>query len=140
MDPQRRCGVLLCATLLLAGGYACVASHVTKEIQPPGGCDQCHRGKIGSGWEVTLAPVPLGKEGGALETKDLIFREVRQVPYHSAVPTKRLEVFTEAAPAAVVGGEEDRGIQCFVCHRSPNAPHEALRGQFSHPWGKESKP
>jgi len=141
MNVLGRCGLLLATGWLLTVGYACVASHLTKEIQPPGGCDQCHRGKIGGGWEVTLAPVPLGREGNTLDAKDLIFREVRQVPYHSAVPTKRLEVFAEAAPAEVVGETEgDRGIQCFVCHRSPDPPHAPLRGQFPHPWGKENRP
>lgn len=136
MDRQRLLALLLgIALLLLAGGYACVASHLTKDIQPPGGCDQCHRVKIGGTWEVSLAPVPLGREGGVVDATDVILREVRQVPYHSAVPTQRLEVFAEAAPAEVASGDE-RGIQCFVCHRSPDPPHEGLRGQFNHPWNK----
>jgi hypothetical protein len=130
---------MLLAALLLAGGYACVASHITKDIQPPGGCDQCHRGKIGGNWEISLAPVSLGKDGGPMEARDLVLREVRQVPYHSGVPTKRLEVFAAAAPPEVVGGEE-RGIQCFVCHRSPeDPPHKLLRGQFHHPWDQGGK-
>ncbi|MDF1554044.1 MAG: hypothetical protein P1P84_13325 [Deferrisomatales bacterium] len=136
MDRRRASALLLGAALLLAGGYACVASHLTKDIQPPGGCDQCHRGKIGGTWEISVVPVSLGREGGVVDARDVILREVRQVPYHSAVPTKRLEVFAAAAPAEVVGGDE-RGIQCFVCHRSPDPPHESLRGQFNHPWNKD---
>jgi hypothetical protein len=138
MDRRHLTALLFCFALLLAGGSACVTRHLAMDIQPPGGCDQCHRGKIGGTWEVSLAPVPLGREGGSLEAKDLILREVQQVPYHRAVPTKRLEVFAETAPAEAVTGDE-RGIQCFVCHLSPDPPHESLRGQFPHPWNRDGK-
>ena len=138
MERRRFSAALVAAALVLGGGHACVVGHVTKDIQPPGGCDQCHRGKIGSSWEVSVAPVRLGAEGGVAEAKDVILREVRRVPYHQAVPTKRLEVFAEGVPARAVGGEE-RGIQCFACHLSPdNPPHESLRGQFPHPLGQRN--
>ena len=132
----RRLVCVFASVVMMVAGFGCVTEHLAREIQPPGGCDQCHRGKIGSSWEVSLAPVPLGAEGGVVEAKDVILREVRRVPYHRTVPTKRLEVFAEGVPVRAVGGEE-RGIQCFVCHLSPeDPPHQGLRGQFPHPWGQ----
>jgi hypothetical protein len=120
---------LVCLTFL-----GCIVSHVTKDIPPPGGCDQCHRTKIASDWELSIAPVHLGKEGGIPEDTDIVYGELRQLPYHREVPASRLAVFAAAAPPASIRGGET-GIQCFVCHRSPGPPHEKARG-FYHPWGK----
>ncbi len=128
---------ILATTAVLAAlvAYGCLLGHVTKEIPPPGGCDQCHRYTIAGRWEVSIAPVALGREGGIPEDTDIILRELQQVPVHKDVPSKRLEVFAAAAPREVVGDVES-GIQCFVCHRSPGPPHPGLRGTFPHPWGK----
>ncbi|MDW7709482.1 MAG: hypothetical protein SCH98_03330 [Deferrisomatales bacterium] len=123
------------AVLAALVAYGCLLRHVTKEIPPPGGCDQCHRYTIAGRWEVSLAPVPLGREGGIPEDTDIILRELRDAPVHRAVPTRRLEVFAAAAPPEAVGDAET-GIQCFVCHRSPGPPHRELRGTFPHPWGR----
>ncbi|GAB4253412.1 hypothetical protein [Deferrisoma sp.] len=115
---------------VLAG---CVIGHLKKDIPPPGGCDQCHRAKIAGDWEVTLAPVQLGREGGIPEDRDVVLREVREIPYHAKVPAKRLEVFAAQAPPELVGDTET-GIQCFVCHKSPGPPHDKVRAKFHHPW------
>lgn len=120
------------AVILVAG---CLARHLAMDIPPPGGCDECHRGKIAGNWEVGVAPVELGKAGGIPEGRDIVMRELRQVPFHREVPAKRLEVFAASAPPEVIGSKET-GIQCFVCHRSPGPPHEKLRGRFPHPWGR----
>ncbi|MHB8763388.1 MAG: hypothetical protein ACYDA8_03465 [Deferrisomatales bacterium] len=120
------------AALAVAG---CVAGHLKKDIPPPGGCDQCHLQKITSDWQVTVTPVQLGREGGLPEDRDVVLAGLRRVPFHREVASRRLEVFAEAAPKEVVGDPET-GIQCFVCHRSPGPPHEALRGRFHHPWGR----
>jgi hypothetical protein len=114
---------------------ACVLGHLTKEVPPPGGCDQCHRLKIAGNWEVAIAPVPLGKGGGIPEDSDVVLREVTSLPYHREVPAKRLAVYAAAARPEAVGTAET-GIQCFVCHRSPGPPHETLRGTIPHPWGQ----
>ncbi len=120
---------------LAISAAGCLWAHVSREIPPPGGCDQCHRQKIASNWEVGIAPVALGKDGGIPEDRDVILRELQTVPYHKEVSTKRLAVFAaNAAPEAV--GDPETGIQCFVCHRSPGPPHEELRGSFRHPWTK----
>jgi hypothetical protein len=105
------------------------------DIPPPGGCDECHRQKISSNWEMGIAPVSLGKEGGVPGDRDIVLRELRSMPYHKEVPSKRLAVFAATAPPQAVGDPET-GIQCFVCHRSPGPPHEELRGTFHHPWTK----
>ncbi|GEM_PF-323466 len=118
------------AAVLLAG---CVVGHLRKDIPPPGGCDQCHRARISSNWELALAPVQLGEEGGIPEDRDVVFREVRQLPYHAKVPAKRLAVFAAQTPPEKVGDAET-GIQCFVCHKSPGPPHEKVRARFRHPW------
>jgi len=120
--------------LVTAVACACVVGHVRKEIPPPGGCDQCHRLKIAGNWEVTVAPVALGKEGGTPEAADVVLREVRSIPYHREVPAKRLAVYAAVSKPETIGTVET-GIQCFVCHRSPGPPHESLRGTMPHPWG-----
>ena len=123
-------------TILLAvAGAGCLLAHVSREIPPPGGCDQCHRQKIASNWEMAIAPVALGKDGGIPEGSDIALRELRAMPYHQEVPSKRLAVFAAGAPPQAVGDPET-GIQCFVCHRSPGPPHQDLRGTFRHPWTK----
>jgi hypothetical protein len=122
----------LAAALAISG---CLARHAAKEIPPPGGCDVCHRYKISSDWELGIATVPLGREGGVLEDSDIVLRELRQLPYHAAVTSKRLSVFAVSATPEVLGDEE-RGVQCFVCHRSPDPPHQQVRGKFPHPWGE----
>ncbi len=124
------------AALLLAG---CLVGHLRKEIPPPGGCDQCHRLKIAGDWEVAITPVQLGREGGIPEDRDIVLREIRQIPYHEKVPASRLEVFAARAAPEKVGNAET-GIQCFVCHRSPGPPHERVRATFPHPWGRSSRP
>lgn len=121
--------------LLALTAVGCVIGHLTKDIPPPGGCDQCHRQKIGGDWSLAIAPVQLGEQGGIPEDKDIVMRQLLQVPSHREVPAKRLEVFAAAAPPETVG-EAERGIQCFICHRSPGPPHGELRGRFDHPWGK----
>ena len=113
---------------------ACVARHISREIPPPGGCDQCHRLKIAGNWELAIAPTPLGREGGIPEERDLVIREVGQLPYHREVPAKRLAVYAATATPEVLGDAET-GIQCFICHRSPGPPHESFRGKIPHPWG-----
>jgi hypothetical protein len=115
--------------------FGCLWKHAKMDIPPPGGCDACHRYKISGGWEVAIAPVRLGEAGGIPEDVDIVLRELQQMPYHAEVPTKRLAVYAAAAPPEVVGDEES-GIQCFVCHRSPDPPHEKVRGRFHHPWGQ----
>ncbi len=115
----------------------CVTEHVRMEIPPPGGCDQCHRIRIASGWEVALSPVALGKTGGAPVARDVQLRELQTIPVHSRVPAQRLEVYAASAPPSTVGDSET-GIQCFVCHVSPGPPHETLRGTFRHPWEHSS--
>lgn len=122
------------ATLLLA--YGCLLGHVTREIPPPGGCDQCHRYTIAGRWEVSIAPAALGREGGVPEDTDIVLRELRDMPLHREVPARRLQVFAATAPREAMGDPET-GIQCFVCHRSPGPPHQELRGTFPHPWGRE---
>ncbi len=124
--------------LIAFTGLGCVLSHLSKDIPPPGGCDQCHRQKIGGDWSLALAPVQLGREGGIPEDQDIVMRELLQVPSHREVPAKRLAVFAAAAPPETVG-ERETGIQCFVCHRSPGPPHGEVRGRFEHPWGKADK-
>lgn len=128
----RAASVLLAA--LAAGG--CVLSHVTKDIPPPGGCDSCHRVKISSGWEMGIAPVTLDRDGRPPEQRDRVVRELRQLPYHERVPERSLEIFAAAVTPDVVG-EAETGIQCFVCHRSPEAPHQGMRGSFHHPWAPQ---
>jgi len=124
--------VVVVAGLALASA-GCLLAHLSREIPPPGGCDQCHRQKIASNWEMAIAPVTLGKEGGVPEGGDIALRELQSIPYHRDVPSKRLAVFAATAPSAAVGDAET-GIQCFICHRSPGPPHEELRGSFHHPW------
>lgn len=124
--------VLLLAALGTAG---CLLGHLSKDIPPPGGCDQCHREKIAADWVVEVSPVPLAKDGGLPGDRQVLFRELRQAPVHREVPSKKLEVFAASAPPEAIGDEET-GIQCFVCHRSPGPPHEKLRGRFPHPWGR----
>ena len=121
--------------LALAG---CLARHMVMEIPPPGGCDACHRQKIASGWEITIAPVRLEREGGIPPDADVVLRELQRVPYHKEVPSKRLSVFAASIEPEAVGDQET-GVQCFVCHHSPDPPHEKLRGQFPHPWGNQGK-
>jgi hypothetical protein len=116
----------------------CALEHVRKDIPPPGGCDACHRHKISSGWEIGITPVRLGRAGGIPEGVDIVLGDLRQFPYHREVPAKRLAVYAAAASPEVIGNEES-GIQCFVCHRSPDPPHEEVRGRFPHPWGKKTK-
>ncbi|MBI5017005.1 MAG: hypothetical protein HZB55_16160 [Deltaproteobacteria bacterium] len=116
---------------------ACIATHLTMEIPPPGGCDQCHRQKIAANWEVSVAPVALGKEGGVPAESDVLLRGLQSVPYHSEVPVRKLAIYAAAAPAGSLGDEET-GIQCFQCHRSPGPPHEKARG--NHPWGQRPSP
>ncbi len=124
------------ASLLIAPlAMSCVLTHVTKDIPPPGGCDGCHRAKISSNWEVGLAPVTIGEDGRPPEQQDRVMRELRELPYHERVPDRRLEVFAAAVTPELVG-EAETGIQCFVCHRSPEAPHQGMRGSFHHPWGQ----
>ncbi|GAB4265631.1 MAG: cytochrome c [Deferrisomatales bacterium] len=120
---------------------ACVLGHVRKDIPPPGGCDRCHRHKISGNWEVVVSPVQFGREGGIPEDQDIVLRELRRIPYHKEVPAKRLTVFAAAASREVIGDEET-GIQCFVCHRSPGPPHEKARGTFDprhHPWKQRNE-
>lgn len=124
--------VLVCCAL-----SGCIGTHLRKEIQPPGGCDQCHRGRILSGWTVGLAPVAFGKDGGMPESRDILLRELRAVPVHAEVPLGRLKVYAATVPPAAVGDSEE-GIQCFLCHESPGPPHEGLKGTFPHPWGRPS--
>jgi hypothetical protein len=118
---------------------ACAIGHLRKEIQPPGGCDQCHRQRIASGWELSLAPARLGREGGIPEDRDVWLRELLSAPVHRRVPARRLELYAAAAPVERPEDSE-KGIQCFVCHKSPSPPHEILRGTFPHPWGKRAEP
>ena len=115
---------------------ACISKHLTMEIPPPGGCDRCHHAKISGNWEVRAAPVVLGKEGGAPEKVDSALRALEAIPYHKEVPVKRLAVYAASAPPETVGDEET-GVQCFVCHRSGSPPHdEKMRGR--HPWNRGS--
>ncbi len=137
MESGMRIVCVLLGAAALAWG--CLLGHVTREIPPPGGCDQCHRHKIAGNWELGIAPVALGREGGIPEDNDIVLRELREVPFHREVPSKRLAVFAASAPAETVGDAET-GIQCFVCHRSPGPPHQDLRGNFPHPWGKPAAP
>jgi len=130
---MRRFGALAVSLLAFAG---CLARHMVMEIPPPGGCDACHRQKIASGWEIAIAPVQLGREGGVPDGTDIVLRELQRVPYHKEVPSKRLSVFAASVKPEAVGDQET-GVQCFVCHTSPDPPHEKLRGQFPHPWGKQ---
>jgi hypothetical protein len=109
--------------------------HLTMEIPPPGGCDQCHRLKIAGNWELAIAPTPVGRQGGIPEDQDVVLREVQSLPYHREVPARRLAIYAEVTRPEVVGTAET-GIQCFICHRSPNPPHETLRGTIPHPWGQ----
>jgi hypothetical protein len=132
---MRRFAAVALPLLAVAG---CLARHVVMEIPPPGGCDVCHREKIASGWELAIAPIPLGREGGVPEDTDIVLRELQRFPYHKKVPSKRLTVFAAAVKPEAVGDQET-GVQCFVCHRSPGPPHEKLRGQFPHPWGNKSR-
>lgn len=120
-------------TFLLCG---CLLEHLRKDIPPPGGCDQCHRYRISSDWEIAIAPVELGRED-RLPEDDVVLRDLQRLPYHREVPAKRLTVFAAAASPEAIGDEET-GIQCFVCHRSPGPPHDELRGTFPHPWGEDS--
>lgn len=128
--------IAVAASLALVAS-ACIMSHVTREIPPPGGCDQCHRQKIAANWEVTLAPVPLGREGGLPESSDVAMRDLQAIPYHREVPVQKLAIYAASAPPGALGGEET-GIQCFLCHRSPGPPHETTRGY--HPWGQRPPP
>jgi hypothetical protein len=124
---------------ILAAGLlaACtVGRHLAKEIPPPGGCDQCHRLKISGNWELSLAPVPLGRDGGIPEDKDVVLNEVSVLPFHREVPAKRLAVYVASARPEAVGTAET-GIQCFICHKSPGPPHESLRGSIPPPWGRD---
>jgi hypothetical protein len=121
--------------LAVALTAACALNHLTKEIPPPGGCDQCHHLKIADNWEVAVAPVPLGREGGIPEDTDVVLREVKSLPFHAEVPTKRLAIYAASAKPELVGNSET-GIQCFICHRSPGPPHESFRGKIPHPWGQ----
>jgi hypothetical protein len=106
------------------------------EIPPPGGCDQCHRAKIAGNWEVTVAPVALGKEGGIPQPSDFALRGLQTVPYHKDIPAKRLAVYAASAPPEAIGDEET-GIQCFVCHQTPATPHgQQMRGR--HPWERQA--
>lgn len=121
------------AALTVSG---CISKHLTMEIPPPGGCDQCHHAKIAGNWEVRVAPVVVGKEGGAPEPIDSALRSLQAIPYHKEVPVKRLAVYAASAPPEAVGDEET-GVQCFVCHESDKPPHEQkMRGR--HPWERGS--
>jgi hypothetical protein len=124
---------IVAAAALGLAASACVISHVRMEIPPPGGCDQCHRQRIAGNWEVTFAPAVLGKQGGIPEDSDVWMRDLQAVPYHREVPVQKLAIYAASAPPEALGNQET-GIQCFVCHRSPGPPHEKARG--NHPWGQ----
>lgn len=121
------------ALLAVLVAPACLATHVTKEIPPPGGCSQCHRQKISANWEIAVAPVPFGKEGGVPQPSDLALRGLQSIPYHANVPSQRLSVYAASAPSDAIGDDET-GTQCFVCHTdSSGPPHEKqMRGR--HLW------
>jgi hypothetical protein len=86
-----------------------------QSIPPPGGCDQCHTLPISSNWQVAYKAPILSDE----RNRDYFKTEEYTMPR-----TER--------PASSLELRKVDELQCFECHRAPNASHKGRMGRFHH--------
>ena len=83
-----------------------------KAIPPPGGCDQCHTGKISADWEVAYSPVTLSDE-----RDEYSWQQPESILPPQESPLEQRKITEE---------------RCFRCHKGPNKAHTEYKGRYHH--------
>ena len=105
--------LILISALLFS--YGCAMFTSWKTIPPPGGCDQCHTAAISTDWQIAYKVVVLSDERN---------REYFQTEAYTMQQT--------AKPGSVLDLRKLEELQCFECHKTPNAAHKERKGRFHH--------
>jgi hypothetical protein len=95
---------------------ACSMFSAWRSIPPPGGCEECHKVPISANWQLTYRPATLYDERGG---------QPFQTP-ESMQPTNT------SKPNSPLDKRKVEQASCFECHKSPDAAHKSMKGNFHH--------
>jgi hypothetical protein len=94
----------------------CTMFSAWRAVPPPGGCDQCHTLPISNDWQVAYKVPILTNERSKTES----FQTEQSIARGTAKPSSSLDL------------RKMEELQCFECHKSPNAAHKGRKGRFHH--------
>jgi hypothetical protein len=104
--------VLLTVAAALGG---CAMFTAWKSIPPPGGCDQCHTVSISTNWQISYQVATVADERGRQAFQTPEYNMARIGGQQNPIESKKVEE-----------------LQCFECHKAPNASHRERKGRFHH--------
>ncbi|SNB47615.1 cytochrome C [Geobacter sp. DSM 9736] len=107
--------ILVTLGLILFCASGCTMFTAWRTIPPPGGCDQCHTLPIGNNWSVVYKAAYLTDERDRLYFQTEEYNMPKGEQPDSALELRKVEE-----------------LQCFACHKSPNAAHKGRKGRFHH--------
>jgi hypothetical protein len=114
MEMTMKFAMLVLLTVFM-GLEGCAMFSAWKNIPPPGGCDQCHTVAINANWKVSYKVVTVADERGRLAFQTPEYNTVITGKQESPIESKKVEE-----------------LQCFECHKAPDAAHRGRKGRFHH--------
>jgi len=101
--------------MMLSTLTACNMFTAWRSIPAPGGCEECHTVPISANWKVAYRSATLTDERGG---------QPFQTPA-SLLPN-------DQKPPSSLEKQKVEQLPCFDCHKSPDAAHKKMKGNFHH--------